>query len=320
MENNENMSFVDAYSKKLLQDIKSMVKQNRINLEEDKEKKVDPKMVEIIENLCTLKKDNTNDINSIYKLMPTDNKNESDRILSTLVLYYTALYEDNLPLLNRLLEEEFSFGNKPYDLKAFALVKEISSEFDEDEYIRLLKKQSNVFKDFYFSLNRDDLSSEKRLIKRFKNILEEDEDVALDDNGYQKNAYIRNLLTKQSIQLFGENIILNSSRGQKKHIISCAKSIMDWKDVNVMRLINLMKNNDYEAKRFLSLSDVLFDNLSDDELIRAEEFESFLDFDDFDDHIIDYDRIKRKINGEELLSDKNNLFGKILRKFKKINQ
>lgn len=317
MENNENMSFVDAYVKKLLQEVKERVKQNWINLEEDREKEVDPKMVEIIKGICMEKKDNTNDINSIYKLMPTDNEDESDRILSTLVLYYTALYEDNLPLLNRLLDEGFSFGYKPYDLKTFALVKEISSEFDED--VRLLKKQSNVFKDFYLSLNRDDLSSEKRVIKRFKNILEEDEDVALDDSNYRR-SYIGNLLTKQSIMLFGENIILNSSRGQKINIISNAKSIADWKDVNVLRLINLMKNNDYEARRILSLRDALFDNLTDDELIRAEEFESFVDFDDLREYVIDYDRIKRKINGEELLSDKNNLFGKILRKFKKNNQ
>lgn len=317
MENNENMSFVDAYLKKLLQEVKERVKQNWINLEEDREKEVDSKMVEIIKGICMEKKDNTNDINSIYKLMPTDNEDESDRILSTLVLYYTALYEDNLPLLNRLLDEGFSFGYKPYDLKTFALVKEISSEFDED--VRLLKKQSNVFKDFYLSLNRDDLSSEKRVIKRFKNILEEDEDVALDDSNYRR-SYIGNLLTKQSIMLFGENIILNSSRGQKINIISNAKSIADWKDVNVLRLINLMKNNDYEARRILSLRDALFDNLTDDELIRAEEFESFVDFDDLREYVIDYDRIKRKINGEELLSDKNNLFGKILRKFKKNNQ
>ncbi len=120
--------------------------------------------------------------------------------------------------------------------------------------------------------------------------------------------------------LFGENIILNSSRKQKLNIISNAKSIADWKDVNVLRLINLMKNNDYEARRILSLRDALFDNLTDDELIRAEEFESFVDFDDLREYVIDYDRIKRKINGEELLSDKNNLFGKILRKFKKFNQ
>ncbi len=137
MENNESISFVEAYSKKLLQEVKYRVKQNWINLKEDKEKEVDPRMVEIIEDLCKAKKDNSDDINSIYKLMPTDNEDESDRILSTLVLYYTALYEDNLPLLNRLLDEGFSFGYKPYDLKSFALVKEISSEFEEDEYIRL---------------------------------------------------------------------------------------------------------------------------------------------------------------------------------------
>lgn len=319
MENNENISFVEAYSKKLLQEVKYRVKQNWINLKEEREKEVDPRMVEIIEDLCKAKKDNRDDINSIYKLMPTDNEDESDRILSTLVLYYTALYEDNLPLLNRLLDEGFSFGYKPYDLKSFALVKEISSEFEEDEYIRLLKKQSNVFRDFYLSLNRDDLSSEKGVIKRFKNILEEDEDVALDDSNYRR-SYIGNLLTKQSIMLFGENIILNSSRKQKLNIISNAKSIADWKDVNVLRLINLMKNNDYEARKILSLRDALFDNLTDDELIRAEEFESFVDFDDLREYVIDYDRIKRKINGEELLSDKNNLFGKILRKFKKFNQ
>ncbi len=183
-----------------------------------------------------------------------------------------------------------------------------------------MKKQSNVFRDFYLSVNRDDLSSEKGVIKRFKNILEEDEDVAVDDSNYQINGYIRNLLTKQSIELFGENVILSSSRTQKVNIISDAKSIANWKDVNVLRLINLMINNGYEARRVLSLSDVLFDNLTDDELIKAEKFESFIDFNDFDDHIIDYDRIKRRINGEELLSDKNNLFGKILRKFKKFNQ
>ena len=171
MENVENINYIDIYARKLLQDIKYRVRQQQIVLSGDREKEVDTKMLEVIKDLCKVNASNTNKLNSTYKLLPSNNESESDRILSSLVLYYTGLYEDNLKLLNDLLDAGYVFGHKPYDLNLFALVKEISSEFDEEDYIRLLKEQSEVFEYFYRSLDKYDLPSEKEIIKTFKDIL-----------------------------------------------------------------------------------------------------------------------------------------------------
>lgn len=321
MENIENINYIDIYAKKLLQDIKYRVRQQQIVLSGDREKEVDAKMIEVIKDLCKVNASNTNKLNSTYKLLPSNNESESDRILSSLVLYYTGLYEDNLKLLNNLLDNGYVFGHKPYDLNLFALVKEISSEFEEEDYIRLLKEQSEVFKYFYRSLDKDNLSSEKEIIKTFKDILKKDEYVAFDKKDGRYRRCINHFLTKQGIELFGEDFILTASKEQKSNIISSASDIMEWDEINRLRLINLVKNRNYQASQALLFREALFNNFTDDEIIKIEEIyndsDSPFDYYNMKSHEIEFDKIRRKLYGEEPVNDKNTIFSKILRKLKK---
>lgn len=321
MENIENINYIDIYAKKLLQDIKYRVRQQQIVLSGDREKEVDAKMIEVIKDLCKVNASNTNKLNSTYKLLPSNNESESDRILSSLVLYYTGLYEDNLKLLNNLLDNGYVFGHKPYDLNLFALVKEISSEFEEEDYIRLLKEQSEVFKYFYRSLDKDNLSSEKEIIKTFKDILKKDEYVAFDKKDGRYRRCINHFLTKQGIELFGEDFILTASKEQKSNIISSASDIMEWDEINRLRLINLVKNRNYQASQALLFREALFNNFTDDEIIKIEEIyndsDSPFDYYNMKSHEIEFDKIRRKLYGEEPVNDKDTIFSKILRKLKK---
>ena len=321
MENVENINYIDIYARKLLQDIKYRVRQQQIVLSGDREKEVDTKMLEVIKDLCKVNASNTNKLNSTYKLLPSNNESESDRILCSLVLYYTGLYEDNLKLLNDLLDAGYVFGHKPYDLNLFALVKEISSEFDEEDYIRLLKEQSEVFKYFYRSLDKDDLPSEKEIIKTFKDILKKDEYVAFEKKNGHYRSCINHFLTKQGIELFGEAFILTASPKQKANIISNASDIMKWDEINRLRLVNLVKNRNYQASKLLLFKEELFNNFTDDEIIKIEEIykdsNSSFDYYNMKLHEIEFDKIRRKLYGEEPVDDKNTIFSKLLRKLKK---
>ena len=317
----KDIGYVDIYAKTLLQEVKSRIRQNRINISGNKEKKIDTKMVEIIKDLCRVNKTNSN-FNSTYKLLPTNNEDESDRVMCTLILYYTALYNDNLDLLNSLLDEGYNFGGKPYELNLFVLVSEFSSEFKRDEYIDLLKEQSKTFRHFFFTLDENNLNGEKDIIREFKNIIEKNRNITIREerNGYRDT--FTNLLTKDSIKLFGEDLILKASTKQKQNIISYAREISRWDDVNKLRLLNLMKNFNYEDGNFLFINEDLFNNFSDEEILRIEEIigDDYLDYYDDKKHKMMFDKIKEKLDGKDMLKEDNKLFGKIFKKIKKIQQ
>lgn len=314
----EDIGYIDIYAKNLLQEVKCRIRQNRISICGDKEKEIDIKMIEIIKDLCKVNKINSN-FYSTYKLIPTNNEDESNRVMCTLVLYYTAMYNDNLDLLNNLLDEGYVFGGRPYELNLFTLVSELSSEFKKDDYINLLKEQSQIFRRFYYSLDENNLEDEKDIIKAFKNIIEKNRNITLIEgrNGYRDT--FTDLLTKDSIKLFGEDLILNASIKQKQNIISFSREISRWDEVNKLRLLNLMKNFNYEAHSIFLLKEELFNNFSDEEILKIEEIigENSPDYYDRDKHKIKVDKIKEKLNGEKALKEEDNLFSKIFKKIKK---
>ncbi len=96
---------------------------------------------------------------------------------------------------------------------------------------------------------------------------------------------------------------------------------MEWDEINRLRLINLVKNRNYQASEALLFREELFNNFTDDEIIKIEEIyndsDSPFDYYNMKLHEIEFDKIRRKLYGEEPVNDKNTIFSKILRKLKK---
>ena len=113
-------------------------------------------MIEVIKSLCIKPRYNLDDKEKfVLKILPTNTEEDANRIFITLMLYYTALYNENMELLNRLLEKEFYFGTNRNELNLFVLDKRISRQFNIDLYIDLIKNQTAMFKVFYASILRN---------------------------------------------------------------------------------------------------------------------------------------------------------------------
>lgn len=73
--------------------------------------------------------------NLIYTFLPIVDEQENEKVRLSLVLYYTALYYDNVDLLNELLKENISF-NYNYGINLQYLDKTISSKFERKKIYR----------------------------------------------------------------------------------------------------------------------------------------------------------------------------------------
>jgi len=284
----ENYTYLDIYAKTYLNEIKRQIKWNKIDLSGDKEIETDEYMVEVIKSLCIKPRHNLDDKEKfVLRLLPTDSKEDTERIFITLMLYYTAVYNENIELLNKILETGFNFGNNRNNLDLFVLDKKISSQFNTNFYIKLIKEQISLFKEFYLSLKNnepiykssnpdnpvEELSIDE-VIQKFANILKQNPNVAISKNKYYQNKpyEFSRLLTKTSINYFDEDIILNASEEQKQNIINHAELSMFLTKQSVARLTTLMIDDNFSIDIEDHWNSVL-EELSDYELIKINELD-----------------------------------------------
>jgi len=207
--------YLEILSKNILNDVKSYVKHNNIYLEEDKEIDVDKKMLEIIKSIVINDKENIFEKKEEEK----DKKKEiNSNIMPSLIQYYVALYNDNLDLLHKLLDSEFSFGDyKQGQMNVFVLDKSISSKFELDEYIKLTKNNVELFKNFYYSLNHNRDNKEinlNKIIEKFCNVIKKDNNISITKTTF--NNRCDRLFTMDFLINFTEEEILNLTDIQKK--------------------------------------------------------------------------------------------------------
>lgn len=305
----DNYTYLDVYAKTFLNEIKERIRWNKIQLSGDKEKETDEFMTDVIKGLCIKPRHNLSDKESyVLKVLPTDSKEDSERIFYSLMLYYVALYNDNIELLNKLLEHGYNFGYKRHELNLFILDKRISSQFDINLYIELIKTQAAMFKDFYLSLEHrispvttENTLTDEEIIKKFGNILNKNPHVSLSKKRktyYESNPYeIKNLLTKASLSYFDEDIILNATEEQKENIISNLNRISLTKKA-INRLINLMTNHEFSTDIYPYWNEVL-EELTDYELIQIDSLDKDLFRDVYYD--INSDILKKGINKDVAL-------------------
>jgi len=207
--------YLDILSKNILNDVKSYIEHNKIYLEKDKEIEIDKKMLEIIKSIVL------NDKKNIFEEKEEEKDKQKEinsNIMPSLIQYYVALYNDNLDLLHKLLDSEFSFGDyKQGQMNVFVLDKSISSKFELDEYIKLTKNNVELFKNFYYSLNHNRDNKEinlNKIIEKFCNVIKKDNNISITKTTF--NNRCDRLFTMDFLINFTEEEILNLTDIQKK--------------------------------------------------------------------------------------------------------
>lgn len=294
--------YKDIYAKNFLNEIKTKIRENQMKLSGDKEKETDKKMVQVIKGQS----------DNLLRGMTINSSEETERIMCTLMLYYTALYNDNLDVLNKLLEHGYSFGTNRNNLNLFALDKRITSRFNLEQYCELLDKQSIIFENFYNSLTEQKIETElteDEIINIFCRILNKNSEVAYIEKGIRYYYYSyplhEKLLTKKSIIYFDEDVIVNATEKQKKNIIvELNRSSITLTKESLSRLNFLMTNHNFSTDMDYSWDQGLKE-LTDEELIKINGFEENL----FNKHYVsssfgaNLHAIRAEINKEETTSN-----------------
>lgn len=227
-------NYTTVLAKNILNNIKQNVKNNNIYLSKDKEIETDKKMLEVIKSIILNGKENIFEKNKI-----------NYTIMSSLIQYYVAIYNDNLDLLHKLLDKGFKFGNYEYrEMSLFVLDKNISSKFDLNEYIDLLEDNFLLLKNFYSSLNIKDEERElNKLKEKFCNIIKKDKNIAA------SKIYNKSFVYNSFNSLLNVNILNNFSEEEILNLTDTQKEVLDdlyFIDNEITQLkINLIKNYNF---------------------------------------------------------------------------
>ena len=205
-------------AKSILYEVKHHLKNNYQILESDKEKATDEEILKIIYSTIMLLQSKETSCIPI-DLMKSENTPIINKILSKLMEYYMAIYNDNLDLLYQLLDNNFYFGSFPSKDNLFVLDKNLSSNFEQDEYVRLVIKNKDVFKNFYnlyqyHIIKKDEPKNNlDKIMQRFCSIMHKNSDIAACKYCIDHKA--DHLLTFNLLNLLSEDEILNLNEEEK---------------------------------------------------------------------------------------------------------
>ncbi len=106
-----------------------------------------------------------------YYVVNSGISSDERKELKKLVLYYYAIYNDNLDLLKKLVDENFKFEDSSGNLHLYALDRNFTKYFNEDELVSILKCSGAECKSFYNKLMN--VESKKINYTNRKELLEE---------------------------------------------------------------------------------------------------------------------------------------------------
>lgn len=245
MENNNRNDFIDVYVLKTLNEIKDDVK-NNIKLDKNKEEETDKKMSLVLKDLINsnfknLQMDPKGDM--IYTFLPIVDKKENKKVRLSLVLYYTALYYDNVDLLRDLLKEDIRFSNVII-INLQYLDKSISSKFAKEKYIEMIKTCGYMFRNFAKSV--ENLSEEERenYIRRFEKLISFKYDLICDilskDRSYD---VLGDIFVKENLDIFTDETYKQATAKQLEMINYCHRQRCSKETCD--RLNNLMQTKGF---------------------------------------------------------------------------
>ena len=221
--------FVKTVLNEFINEIKILVRQNKMKIEGDKEKEVDLKLEEVIRELFF--ENSFNVTKYMARIMFPNNNDEIERVISTLTVYYAALYNDNVDLLKELLDKKFYFNSRRYKLNISVLDKRLSSNCSTTLVIGCLL-DSDVMKTPF-----DEVES--------INIV-------------------------KALEYFDEEAILNTSKSQREFIINESYMYLKDMNLNdVNRVNNFLRNTNINLA--LSQLIKLLPNFTDEEILKIDE-------------------------------------------------
>lgn len=98
---------------------------------------------------------------------------KEEKELEFLILYYYALYNDNLTFFKKLIKEKYNFHSNLYNLNLFILDKRLISALSEDELIKILKEYPQELKMFYMRLTyakKTSIINKKELLQEYNEL------------------------------------------------------------------------------------------------------------------------------------------------------
>lgn len=209
-----------------------------VNLDKEKEKITDEKMHKILLDLVNNRFNNLNkdkDLNLIYTFLPLNDKNENEKIKRLFTLYYTASYYDNVDLLAKILKSNVKLYNYNF-IHPELLDKDLSSRFNNEEYVKIVKEKDLILLGFIHSISKLDDKEKSKYIDRFINLLN------LRYNDLENSGFYISVLSKKTLDTFTNEAYLNANKKQLFFIANVGDSI---DEDNKNRLNKLIINSDY---------------------------------------------------------------------------
>lgn len=199
----------EIVKKNVLDAVHYILRNQHQYLDEEKMNKADELIIPYIEDNFEYKKDEFK-----VKKFGAPVLSNDKRIIPICIKYY-AIMQDNLSLLEKLEEMDYSFVGVQHSIKLFALDKQLSSKFKEKDYIYYLKKNNTCIEHFYNTLRGLDHHERELILKEFSLIVKEDPTTL--EVGREKDGFY-NFLTRRNIELFGKDFLLSMDKKQRELI------------------------------------------------------------------------------------------------------
>ena len=149
-----------------------------------------------------------------------EEKKALEEIEFVLLKFYYAIYNDNLELYRKFLNNKVSLGTSVYDNKLYLLNKELTDIFKTSkDYFEFVKVFNPAIKKFYASIGNRDTKERDEFIKSFTNIIKSDKRYLFRKKTDHPPIYM-NVLTARNIKAFGEDLLKNATYKQKEVINS----------------------------------------------------------------------------------------------------
>lgn len=225
METTNKSDFIDVYVLETLNEIKNTVTRN-IKLDKEREEEIDKKMSLVLKDLINanfknLQMDSKGRM--IYTFLPISDKKENKKVRLSLVLYYTALYYDNVDLLHNLLKTNVRFDYYWY-INLQYLDKSISSKFDRKQYIDMIKTCGYIFRNFAISIAKLSQEEREKYIERFSKLIVSKYDLICEEikenTWYSSDRKFEDAFNKECLDTFTDETY-NQATIKQMQLINC---------------------------------------------------------------------------------------------------
>ncbi len=233
----------NTYINKTIENIKKEVSRY-INLDKKKSNETDKKMEVVLLDLLEGKHQKEVLNNFLF----IDYDFGQNKVKEILILYYTAIYFDNVSLLNKLISAETNFTNEYNKLSLYLLDNDITSKFEEDEYVEIIKNWQQQFHGLYYSVK--DLLPEVRekYLERFSYLIKELN--KKHSKSEEKETYLCDISLKELVSkpwLFTKKSL--DSFTDKTYLMADLKQLNLMGDSNLIFRIEKSKKPDKILKR-----------------------------------------------------------------------